>query len=118
MLLIPLLTPLLIPFVLIAFVLLMERVEDVLLGPRQDQDEAARIQPASGTAGAPAPQRRAERAAHHGDAGRLRPSSVPGGNGRTLRSRRLLDARRGRAVRRPLVRPGDQVHPDLRRESA
>jgi hypothetical protein len=117
LLLIPLLAPLLVPFALIAFVLLMERVEDGLLGPRQDQDEAARIRSAPGTVEAPAPQRRGQRAAHHGDAGRLRPSSTPGGNGRTLRSGRLLAAR-GRAVRRSPVRPRGGVRPELRRESA
>ena len=101
------LLPLLIPFLLLTFLLFMERVEDVLLGQHPDEEEAARLQrdTEAGEVRAvvltgrarPAPRRRGADA-----------SSTSDRNGRTPRTRRRLDARDRSGRPRP-VRPVDDA---------
>jgi hypothetical protein len=110
------LLPLLIPFLLLVFLLFMERVEDVVLGQHPDEEEAARLQRDTEAGEARAVARPTERVPHHGDAGRTR-SSTSGRSGRTLRTRRRLDAR-DRADRLRPVPPVDEVGAELQRRSA
>ncbi|MCO1658571.1 hypothetical protein [Pseudonocardia humida] len=112
-----LLIPLLIPFLLLTFLLFMERVEDVLLGQHPDEEEAVRLQRAPEAGQVRAPARPVERVRHHGDAGRRRSSTTSGRSEHAPRTGRLHHAR-DRAVRRSPVRRVDEVGLELHRRSA
>ena len=108
-----LLIPLLAPFALLAFLMLMERVEVALLGRRPDEEEAARHQRETA---ARMPEPPPEQDRPPGNAERRRSSSTSGGGKRTLGSGRVVDAR-SRAIHRHPVRPVEQ-RPELHRRSA
>ncbi len=110
------LLPILIPFLLLAFLLFMERVEDVLLGQHPDEEEAAQLQRDTAAGEVRAQVRPVDRVPHHGEAGRTR-ASVSGRGVRTLRTRRRLDAR-DRAGRPRPVRPVDEAGLEPQRKSA
>jgi hypothetical protein len=111
------LLPLLIPFLLLAFLLFMERVEDVLLGQHPDEEDAARLQRETEAGQVRAQARPAERVRRHGHPGGLRSPATSGRNRRMPRTGRPIDAR-NRVVHRYPVQPGDETVPELHRRSA